>query len=144
MSVTVLAVWLALGITVAIVFIVTSEASPNPQAAPEIVFEEKCITNLKLTEAPNGLAGFKIEVEVEVAGTTPSEILISGTDFPMSSVAPIQKMLVSGADLNGVIQAGAVDISLFTISPCITTATVRILDDDLGNPILPPGTVVTP
>ena len=142
--VAILAIWIVLVAAAATVFIVTSEASPSNQAVPEIVFEEKCITNLKLTEAPNGLAGFTVEVDVEVTGTTPSEILISGTDFPLSSVTPIQTMRVSGVDLSGVIEAGAVDVSLFTISPCITTATIRALDDDLGNPILPAGTVVTP
>jgi len=131
-------------VVAALVFIPSSEASPNNQAVPEIAFVETCISDLQLTLAPNGLAGFSIEVDVPVEGTTTSDIGIDTATFPLSSVAPVQKMLIRGVDLNGVVQAGAVDTTLFTISPCITSAIIRAMDDDNGDPIFPPGTVITP
>ncbi len=128
----------------ALLLISSSEAAPDNQAVPDIAFVETCISDLQLTLAPNGLAGFSIEVEVPVEGTTTSDIGIPAAAFPLSEVVPIQKMLIRGVDLNGVVQAGAVNTTLFTISPCITTATIRAMDDDNGDPIFPPGTVVTP
>ena len=122
----------------------SSEAAPPMQIPPEIVFVEVCITDLQLSIAPDGLSGYIFEVMVPVTGTTTSDVQIDDTNFPLNGVAPVQAVSIRGVDLNGNIQAGAVDTTLFTISPCIVKATVITLDDDLGNPILPPGTVVFP
>ena len=110
-----------------------------------ITFSESCTTTLTLDSVPNGLAGFTVRVDVPViSGTTTSEIIVSDTNFPLQSVVPPQSMIVSGVDLGARIEAGAANVVLFSISPCIDKAVIMRLDDDNGDPIVPSGTDVFP
>ncbi len=112
---------------------------------PPITFSESCTTTLILDSVPNGLAGFTVKVDVPVINAiTVSEITVSDTNFPLQSVVPPQSMIVSGVDLGAKIEAGSSNVVLFSISPCIDSATILRLDDDNGDSIVPSGTEVFP
>ena len=120
------------------------EASqPSQAAVPNAVFLETCTTDLRLDSVPNGLSGFTIRVDVPVAGSTSAVIDVDAASFPLQSVDPVKSVNISAVDLGGAINPGDADVGLFKITPCVTSVTVLAMDDDVGNPIFPPDTVLT-
>lgn len=111
------------------------EAFQRPQQeAPGIVIENDCTSRIMLNEAPNGLAGFEIWVNVPVDGISTSAITISDK-FALTSIAPVQTMIVAGVDLQQVINPGDSNVLLFSVAPCVDEIGVRKLDDDNGDRI---------
>ncbi len=115
----------------------------------DVAFTDSCSTTLVLTDPDdgildNGLSGFALDVDTLTSGTTIDSMITIPSEYALNSIDPIVRVRISGVDLADNIAKGAASAELFTISPCITQAVVVNLDDDDGNQIIPPGTILFP
>ena len=138
--------FIGVGLLLAVSLFVLVEASPTNQEGNNeefLVVDESCTSKLTLANAPNGVSGFQVRVNVEVNGTSTAMIKIS-EEFPLTQIKPVQAVIIAGVDLGELIQAGATNVVLFEITPCVAEFTILQLDDDLGNLIVPTDTIVRP
>lgn len=105
------------------------QATP-PAQIPAPTIETRSVQSVRLSHAPNGLAGFSILLE---SPSTSTAITLSSS-FPLSDVR--DGIVVSGVDLNDEVQPGAQDIVLFEYEGVPFKVHVIAMDDDAGDPIV--------
>jgi PKD repeat protein len=108
-----------------------------------------------LTEAPNGIAGFKIEVTVDspamITGVTIVQSVwgLNSIDPPDISTNPKSSVTIAGVDLQKMVQPGATDVELFRLTatsdvlPNQIRLQVKEVTDDSGSEVIDPKPTAT-
>lgn len=111
-----------------------------------ISLTQTCETIVVLDNVAKGISGWIIEVEAPVVGTSTAIVTISRDKYPVQTVIPVQRITISGMDLNNVVKGVLKDEVLvsFELPTCPEDILIRQLDNDEGGHVIEPGTVISP